>query len=65
MSKDKINIFQMARPTVRELKPYASAKDEFKYFDPEANSFGRSNVRVDYSSYPLARTFLMGINVRF
>ncbi len=35
MSKDKINIFQMARPTVRELKPYASAKDEFKYFDRE------------------------------
>lgn len=34
-------------------------------FDPEANSFGRSNVRVDYSSYPLARTFLLGLTANF
>ncbi len=34
-------------------------------FDPEANSFGNSNVRVDYSSYPLARTFLMGLTANF
>ena len=34
-------------------------------FDPEANSFGRSNVRVDYSSYPLARTFIFGLNASF
>lgn len=34
-------------------------------FDPEANSFGRSNVRVDYSSYPLARTYLMGLSASF
>lgn len=34
-------------------------------YDPEANSFGRSNVKVDYSSYPLARTFLFGLNATF
>ncbi|MBB4080737.1 TonB-linked SusC/RagA family outer membrane protein [Lewinella aquimaris] len=34
-------------------------------FDPEANSFGRSNVRVDYSSYPLARTYIVGLNASF
>lgn len=34
-------------------------------FDPEANSFGRSNVRIDYSSYPLARTYLMGLSASF
>ncbi len=34
-------------------------------FDPEANAFGRSNVRIDYSSYPLARTYLMGISASF
>jgi TonB-linked SusC/RagA family outer membrane protein len=34
-------------------------------FDPEANSFGRSNERVDYSSYPLARTWLLGLNLGF
>src|SRR5690554_3367572 len=32
-------------------------------FDPEANSFGRSNVKVDYSSYPLTRTWMAGINI--
>ena len=34
-------------------------------FDPEANSFGRSNLRVDYSSYPLASTFMFGLNAQF
>ncbi|HEV7351082.1 TonB-dependent receptor [Telluribacter sp.] len=34
-------------------------------FDPEANAFGRSNVRVDYNGYPLARTWMLGVNVGF
>ena len=34
-------------------------------FDPDANSLGRSNVRVDYSSYPLARTFILGLTANF
>ncbi len=36
---------------------------DYTGFDPEANSFGRSNVRVDYSSYPLARTWLFGATI--
>lgn len=52
------------------LRVYATGQNLFTLtdyvgFDPEANSFGRSNVRVDYSSYPLARTFLIGLNARF
>ena len=52
------------------LRIYATGQNLFTLtdyigFDPEANSFGRSNVRVDYSSYPLARTFLLGLNARF
>lgn len=35
MSREKINIRQMARPCIRDLVPYASAKDEFKDFDHE------------------------------
>lgn len=35
MSKNEIDILQLARPSVRDLKPYASAKDEFKDFDQE------------------------------
>ena len=34
-------------------------------FDPEANAFGRSNVRIDYNGYPLARTFMLGLNIGF
>lgn len=34
-------------------------------FDPEANSFGGSNIRVDYSSYPLAKTYIFGLNAGF
>lgn len=35
MSRDTINIIQMARPCIRELQPYASAKDEFANSDQE------------------------------
>ena len=35
MSKRKIDILKMARPSIKSLKPYASAKDEFKDFDQE------------------------------
>ncbi len=34
-------------------------------FDPEANSFGRSNIKIDYSSYPLASTILLGLTAKF
>jgi TonB-dependent SusC/RagA subfamily outer membrane receptor len=34
-------------------------------FDPEANAFGRSNVRLDYNGYPLARTWMLGLNIGF
>jgi len=35
MSKGKIDILKMARPSVRDLTPYASAKEEFKDFEQE------------------------------
>lgn len=35
MSKREIDILKMARPSIKSLKPYASAKDEFKDFDRE------------------------------
>ncbi len=55
---------------INGLRVYAAGQNLFtitKYsgFDPEANSFGRSNVRVDYSSYPLARTFTLGLTANF
>jgi hypothetical protein len=34
-------------------------------YDPEANAFGQNNVKIDYSSYPLTRTWTLGLNVQF
>lgn len=52
------------------LRVYATAQNLFTItnyigFDPEANSLGRSNVKVDYSSYPLAKTIILGLNAKF
>ncbi len=44
---------------------------DYSGFDPEANSFnspnspGAGNVRIDYSSYPLARTYILGLTASF
>lgn len=35
MAGDRINILKMARPSVIKLKPYASAKEEFKNFEQD------------------------------
>jgi TonB-linked SusC/RagA family outer membrane protein len=34
-------------------------------YDPEANALGNSSAKVDFNAYPLARTWLLGINVQF
>ena len=52
------------------LRVYVSGQNLFTIsdyigFDPEANSFGQSNVRVDYSSFPLASTVMIGLNAQF
>lgn len=52
------------------LKVYVTGQNLFTVtdylgFDPEANSFGRNNVKLDYSSYPLARVYTLGLNATF
>ncbi|MGE0589841.1 MAG: TonB-dependent receptor, partial [Cyclobacteriaceae bacterium] len=52
------------------LRIYATGQNLFTVtdyvgFDPESNSFGRNNVKADYSSYPLARVFMLGLNATF
>ncbi|UZR96266.1 SusC/RagA family TonB-linked outer membrane protein [Chondrinema litorale] len=52
------------------LRLYATGQNLFTItdypgYDPEANAFGRNNVKVDYASYPLARTFMVGLNATF
>lgn len=38
---------------------------EYDGFNPEANSFGRGIGRVDFNTYPLAKTILLGVNLGF
>ena len=33
-------------------------------FNPDVNVLGSSNLRIDYSAYPLARVYSLGVNVR-
>lgn len=57
---------------INSLRCYVSI-DNLKTFDdypgytPETNSFGNSNTMlgVDYSTYPLSRKFIVGLNVIF
>ncbi|WP_321374851.1 TonB-dependent receptor [uncultured Draconibacterium sp.] len=55
---------------ISSAKVYVSGQNLFTItdytgYDPEANAFGQSNVKIDYSSYPLARTWMLGVNVQF
>lgn len=45
----------------------ATWTNDYIGFDPEVNVFGNSNLgtRVDFNSYPLARTLIVGLNVGF
>ena len=53
---------------LRSLRVYVTGQNlltitDYTGFDPEANAFGASNLRIDYSSYPLARTLIFGVNI--
>jgi TonB-linked SusC/RagA family outer membrane protein len=56
----------------RNLRIYVSGQNlltitDYSGFDPEVNSQGTSNLNlgVDYNSYPMARTFIVGLNIGF
>jgi TonB-linked SusC/RagA family outer membrane protein len=38
---------------------------DYKGVDPSANANGGAVLRIDYNSYPFARTFLAGVNIGF
>ena len=38
---------------------------DYSGYDPEANAFGQGNAKIDYNAYPLARTWMLGVNVQF
>lgn len=55
---------------ISSLMVYASGQNlatwtDYRGFNPDVNSMGNSNVRIDYSAYPLARIFSIGLNINF
>lgn len=55
---------------ISSLTVYASGQNlatwtKYKGYNPDLNSLGNSNVRIDYSAYPLAKIYTLGINVKF
>jgi hypothetical protein len=54
---------------------YATAQNlftitKYKGFDPEVNAFSTSadngvTLGIDYGTYPVARTFIVGLNLQF
>ncbi|MBW8244848.1 TonB-dependent receptor [Muricauda oceani] len=55
---------------VKALSIYTSGQNlftitDYRGYNPDVNSLGSSNVRIDYSAYPLARIYSLGINVTF
>lgn len=64
------NVPVKTRKFITNLQIYASGDNlftvtKFDGFDPDASARGESVSKVNYNSYPLARTFRMGVNVTF
>lgn len=64
------NVPVRTRKFITNLQIYASGDNLFTFtkfdgFDPDASARGESVSKVNYNSYPLARTFRMGVNVTF
>lgn len=62
------------KPTkvLSSLRMYVTAQNLLTFtnytgFDPEVNTTGNNNLQlgVDYNAYPMARTFLVGLNIGF
>lgn len=55
---------------ISSLMVYASGQNlatwtKYRGYNPDVNALGSSNVRIDYSAYPIARIYSLGINVKF
>lgn len=53
---------------VRNISIYVTGQNlltitDYKGVDPSANANGGAVLRIDYNSYPFARTFLAGVNI--
>ncbi|MGC4034732.1 MAG: TonB-dependent receptor [Chitinophagaceae bacterium] len=59
----KSNLFQGAQ--IYFIAQNLVTFSKYLGFDPEVSSFGTSNLRVDYNAYPLAKTYTIGLDIKF
>jgi len=59
----RINFISMAKIYLTGQNVFTLTK--YSGFDPDANAYGQSIYRIDYNAYPLARTWIVGLNVNF
>jgi TonB-linked SusC/RagA family outer membrane protein len=62
--------FKLNNKVVKSLQAYVTGQNLFTItnytgIDPAVNSIGDDILKIDYSSYPMTRTFLIGVNVQF
>ncbi|MBT1689851.1 SusC/RagA family TonB-linked outer membrane protein [Dawidia soli] len=60
----------LAKGPIKNVQFYAVGQNLFTItdytgMDPAANALGEDVVRVDYASYPMTRTYLLGMNIQF
>lgn len=62
--------FKLNNKIVKGLQAYVTGQNLFTItnytgIDPAVNAIGDDILKIDYSSYPMTRSFLFGINVQF
>jgi TonB-dependent starch-binding outer membrane protein SusC len=62
--------FNLSSRAVKSLQLYVTGQNLFLVtnyigYDPTLNAAGSDVTKVDYSSYPMAKTWLFGVNVQF
>jgi hypothetical protein len=62
--------FRFNNKIIKGLQAYATGQNLFTItnytgIDPAVNAIGDDILKIDYSSYPMTRSFLFGINVQF
>ena len=60
----------LATKSISALTVYLAGQNlftitDYRGYNPDINVFGSSNTVIDYTAYPLARTYSLGVDVKF
>ncbi|GEP94244.1 SusC/RagA family TonB-linked outer membrane protein [Chitinophaga cymbidii] len=62
--------FRLNNKLIKGLQAYVTGQNlftitDYSGIDPAVNAIGNDILKIDYSSYPMTRSFLLGVNVQF